>query len=177
MQGLPSNRPLSSMYGRQDNQNFSLVDKENDRNAFPMQQNTNTNMQSGFYQPCQNMQSGGGYNPLCLQRPDSFNQVYSTGFDTSKPSNSPFQAMNGMGYNDMHAGLNGLSGSLGLSNDLSNGMTNGMNNTVSMTNGIANGLHSGTNNILSHGLNSATNNGSQYQRGNNSGQNNGFDVQ
>lgn len=159
------------MYGRKTNPQYNL-DKENDQNVFAMQQNANTNMQSGYFQPRQNMQPAGGFNPLCLQRPDAFNQVYGPGFDTSKPSNSPFQNMNGLGFDSIHTGMGGLGGGLhpGLSNDLNNGMTNSMVNTM------ANGLHGGVNS-LSHGLNGGPNNGAQYQPGNNQGQSNGFDVQ
>lgn len=170
------------MYGRQANQGFNLTDKENNHNAFSMQQSMNGNMQPGFYQQRQNMQSGGGFNPLCLQpqRSDNYNQAYGTGFDESKPSSSPFQNMNSMGYTGTHGGMSAMNG---LSNGMANGMTNGMTNPMSqgMTNAMNAGLHNGMPNSMNHALtngnNNSLNNGIQFQSGGNAGQSTGFDVQ
>lgn len=175
------------MYDRQANQSFSLADKDNGQNTFSLQQNMNGNMQSGYYQARQNMQSAGGYNPLCLQpqRSDGFNQSYGTGFDASKSSNSPFQNMSGIGYTGTHGGMPGMNGSLhaGLNNDIGSGMTNGMTNPMAqgMTNAMENGLHNGgmptsMNQALSNGNNNHST-GAQFQSANNAGQNTGFEVQ
>ncbi|KAJ4394554.1 hypothetical protein N0V93_003773 [Gnomoniopsis smithogilvyi] len=156
MQALPSNRPLSSMYGRTDNHRFVMYDKENGRGVLSMQQPPNS---SGYYQPSQSVQAG-AFNPLYVQRPDNFANIYGQGFDNFKPSNSAFQSFNGMDYNGMHGGM---------SNRLINDLHNGFNSD--MTNNLSNiGL---SNNDLNHG----TNNGSQFRSGNNIGQDNAFNIQ
>ncbi|KAJ4421385.1 hypothetical protein N0V82_003766 [Gnomoniopsis sp. IMI 355080] len=151
MQGLPTNRPLSSMYGRTDNHQFVMYDKENDRAAFSMQQNTNM---PGYHQPRQSMQPG-AFNPLYVQHQDNFANVYGQGFDTFKPCNSAFQSLNGMGYNGMHGGMN---------NDLHNGFNNDMTNGLNIS-------------LSNNGLNNGTNHGSHFRSGNNGGRDNGFEIQ
>lgn len=112
MQALPSNRPMSSMYGRPLNHQFTMYDKENDRNAFSLQQTSNMH---GYFQPRQNMEPG-AFNPLCVQRQDNFPNVYDQVFDSFKPSNVTFQPMSSMGYSGLHGGIN-----TGLSNGSNNG--------------------------------------------------------
>lgn len=184
MQGLPTNRPLSSMYGRQNNQGFNLTDKDSGQNAFSLQQSMNETMQAGYYQPRQNLQGGGGYNPLCLQpqQSDSYNHANGTGFDVSKPLDAPFQSMNGLSYDRPH-GLPVLTGDL---HDLGNGM-NGMANPMTqgvntpmdaMDNALNNGMVNVMNHVMDNALHDGNNhNGTQFQSGNNLGQNNGFEIQ
>lgn len=155
MQGLSTNRPLSSMYGRTDNHQFGMYDKENEPNVLSMQQTSNV---PGYYQPRQSMQAG-AFNPLYVQRQDNFANVYGRGFDNFKPSNSVFQSLNGMGYNGMH----GI-----MSNTMNNDLHAGFNND--MTNGLNIGLSNS-------GLNIGPNNDSHFRSDNNGGQNNGFDIQ
>lgn len=160
MQGLPSNQPLSSMLGRNENHAFVTYDKENDRSAFPMQQIPNM---SGYYPPRQTMQTG-AFNPLYVQRQDNFANVFNQGLDHFKPSNSAFQSLNGMGYNGMYGVMNNS-----LSNDLPVNFSNGM------TRGVHNGLNNNT--LSNNGLSSNANNGPRFRSGNNGSQDNGFDVQ
>ncbi|KAF3762548.1 hypothetical protein M406DRAFT_332928 [Cryphonectria parasitica EP155] len=112
MQGLPPNRPMSSLFGRQDTQPpFEFFDKENDRSAFSMQQTSD--LPTFLSQQRQNMQSG-GLNPLCAQRQGNFPFLYS-GFDVSRPPSTSFQAINSLDYSGAHPGMN---------NDLINGLGN-----------------------------------------------------
>lgn len=146
---------MSSMYGHPANHHFEMHDKENDRNVFSMQQPPNMH---GYYQ---NMQSG-VFNPLCVQRQDSFPNFYGQGFDTFKPDNSAFQFMDGMGFSGMHGGMN---------NELSSGLNNGLNNDL--RNGLNSDMSHGlTNGFRNNGTNNGTGNGSQLQPGNNV-----FDIQ
>lgn len=189
MQGLPSNRPLSSIYGRRNGQQLlNLGDKENDGTAFSMQQSVTDSMQSGSWQFRQNPQPT-GYNPLSLQQTNSYNQVYGTAFDEPKPSNSPFENMSGLANNSFH-GINALSGSLqsSLGNHMGGGMMHGLTN--GLASGLANGLHNGmsldgsiNNNNNNNTTTTTTNNnnhhhnGLQYQPVNHQGQDNGFNPQ
>lgn len=107
MQSLPSNRPMSSIFGKSDSQPppFGFYDREHDRAPFAMQQSgtmTGT-IPSYFTQPRHSMQSN-GLNPLCVQRQDSpgFPYLFSSqSFDPPKPTTTPFQSMNVMEYNSM----------------------------------------------------------------------------
>lgn len=113
MQGLPPNRPMSSMFMKTESQpTFGFYDKENDRAPFALQQSGTMpgtmpgTMQSYFPQSTHNMQSS-GLNPLCVQRQDSpgFPYMFSgQTFDPPKSTPTPFQPMNVMEYNSMTSG-------------------------------------------------------------------------
>lgn len=109
MQGLPSNRPMSSMFSKPDNQPaFGFFDKENDRSPFNLQPpgTMPSSMNSYFTQARHNMQAS-GLNPLCVQRQDSPGFPYMFGgqpFDMPKPTPTPFQSMNVMDYDPMTPG-------------------------------------------------------------------------
>lgn len=105
MQGLPSNRPMSSMFIKSDSQPpFGFYDKENDRASFALQQSGT--MPNYFSQNPHNMQSN-GLNPLCVQHQDSPGFPYMFGgqpFEPPKPTSTPFQSMNVMEYSPLPSG-------------------------------------------------------------------------
>ncbi|KAK2611412.1 hypothetical protein N8I77_004751 [Diaporthe amygdali] len=98
MHSLPSNTPLmtaSSLFPRP-NQSFfpGFGMKENDGMAFSMHQPGA--MPSYFAQHRQNVQNASGFNPLCLQRQDSYPFLYgSHSFEAPKPPTPVFQNLNG----------------------------------------------------------------------------------
>ncbi|ROW10973.1 hypothetical protein VMCG_00879 [Cytospora schulzeri] len=103
MQALPTNMPLnmsSSVFNKNTPNYFDGFGmKENDNLSFSLQQPMS--MPSYFAPPSHNMQQN-GLNPLCVQRQDNFPFLYGTGsFDSSKPSNTAFQSMNGTDYSGM----------------------------------------------------------------------------
>lgn len=104
MQGLSSNRPMASMFGRSNFQpSFAMLDKENDRSAFSMQQPNG--LPSFYNQLRQNVQTG-DINPLCVQTQNPFPYLYGDGFDHNKPSApNSFSSMNGMNYHGLHSGM------------------------------------------------------------------------
>lgn len=147
MQGLPSNRPMSSMFDRPDNQRvFGWLDKENGRSAasaFPSQQ-PNPNDIANFYTQLRQNAPTGGLNPLCVQRQDNSAYLFGQGFDTTRSTTTAgFPAIHGIGYNIMNNGM-GL------------GLGNGIGNMGNMGDNVDNGPH--------------------FQSGNGFGQNNNFDV-
>lgn len=144
-----------------------MYDKENDRNAFSVHQTANM---PGYYQPRQNIQSG-AFNPLYVQRQETYANVYGPGFDSFKPSNSAFQSMNGIGYNGVHGGMN---------NSLNNGLSNSLNDDLhnAFNSDMAHSLNNSlSTNGLNNGLNDGTNSGPQFRSSNNGSHNNGFDIQ
>lgn len=124
MQGLPSNRPMTSMFGRPDNQRtFGWLDKDGRSiaSAFSSQQPSPNDIASFYSQLRQNAPTG-GLNPLCVQRPDNSAYLYGQAFDTSRSATAAsFPTIHGMVYNGM---------SNGMGNGMSNGMGNGMNSDL-----------------------------------------------